>query len=37
MADHQKVHASIAVATDPAKLRSLRENAQRLGVLWPQT
>jgi len=32
MADHQKVLASIAVATDPAKLRSLRENAQQLGV-----
>ncbi len=32
MADHKKVLASIAVATDPAKLRTLRENAQRLGV-----
>lgn len=32
MADHKKVLASIAVATDPAKLRKLRENAQRLGA-----
>ena len=32
MADHKKVLASIAVATDPAKLRTLRENARRLGV-----
>jgi hypothetical protein len=32
MPDHTKVLASIAVATDPAKLRTLRENAQRLGV-----
>lgn len=32
MADHTKVLASIAAATDPAKLRTLRENAQRLGV-----
>jgi len=32
MADHKKVLASIAVATDPTKLRTLRENAQRLGV-----
>ena len=32
MADHKKVLASIAVATDPAKLRTLRGNAQRLGV-----
>lgn len=32
MADHKKVLASIAVATDPAKLRTLRQNAQRLGV-----
>lgn len=32
MADNKKVLASIAVATDPAKLRTLRENAQRLGV-----
>jgi hypothetical protein len=32
MADHKKVLAAIAVATDPEKLRTLRENAQRLGV-----
>lgn len=32
MADHKKVLASIAAATDPTKLRTLRENAQRLGV-----
>lgn len=32
MPDHKKVLASIAVATDPAKLRTLRKNAQRLGV-----
>jgi hypothetical protein len=32
MSDHMKALASIAVATDPAKLRTLRENARRLGV-----
>jgi hypothetical protein len=31
MPDNTKALASIAVATDPAKLRTLRENAQRLG------
>ncbi|WP_423209305.1 hypothetical protein E2976_15050 [Paracoccus yeei] len=32
MPDHEKVLASIAIATDVAKLRKLRENAQRLGA-----
>lgn len=32
MSDHTKVLASIAAATDPAKLRNIRENAQTLGV-----
>lgn len=32
MPDHKRVLAAIAIATDPAKLRTLRENAQRLGV-----
>jgi hypothetical protein len=33
MPDHKKVLASIAIATDPVKLRRLRENAQRLGAI----